>query len=220
MTKHLRGVRMIGRLSLVCVVALLAMSVSVSMAQESSSGIPIQFAGRIAAIEGTTLTVNRLRIDVSRAEANILLQVDAQIVIRGILLDSAIISAQTVSVYVPPSPTETPVVPTPVTVPATLDPASLSIVQPTPYSMTIVGEVQAIGDGFLVVNDMTLPYDSEDPLFAGLHVGDVLEIEANAYDVNGTTAFDVTNITIVGRAADQAPTDTQQGMGMGMGMGD
>jgi hypothetical protein len=206
---------MIRRLSVLSAVAILAFAFAVNagLAQDSSAGIPIQFAGRITSIDGTVLTVNRVRIDVSRAEANILIQVNTQIVIRGILMEDGVVVAQTLSIYVPPVPTNVPP-------PPTVDPASLSVVQPTPYSTTIVGPVQAIGDGFLVVNDMTLPYDSDDPLLAGLQVGDVLEIAANAYDVNGTTAFDITSINLIGRTADLVPTDTPQGMGMGMGMGE
>lgn len=212
---------MIRRVSPLILVALLLsmLAASVSMAQDSSAGIPVQFAGRIATIEGTILTVHQLWIDVSGAEVSTPLQVDAQIVIRGVLLDSGVITAQTISIYVPPVPTPPPVSQTSATLPPTLDPANLPIVQPTPYSTTIVGPVQAIGDGILVVNDVMLQYDPDDPFFAELQVGDVLEIEANAYDVGGTTAFDVINIDRIGRASDEGEEEEEEGMGMGMGQG-
>ena len=213
---------MIRRLSLVCVVALLVVPAFTGMAQESSSGIPIQFAGRIASIEGTTLTVNQLRIDVSGAEVSTALQVDAQIVIRGILHDSAIITAQTVSIYLPPSPTETPVVPTPAALPATLDPAILSLVEQTPVSMVIEGEVQAIEDGRLWVNGMSFEYDADDPIFEDLQVGDVLRIEGSAVQIGDTQAITVTDISVIERASDESDeeeNDQPEGMGMGMGEG-
>jgi hypothetical protein len=210
---------MIGRLGWISVVALLIAATLAIKAQETS-GIPVQFAGRIASIDGTVLTVNRLRIDVSGAEVNTALLVEAPVVVRGVLLDSGVITAQTITVYVPPTPTATSIVPTPVTVPPTLDPANLSIVQPTPYSMTIVGQVEAITDGTLVISGYSIPYDPDDPLFADLQVGDILEIQANAYDVNGTTAFDVVSVErIEGESGSETMEEPPPGMGMGMGEG-
>jgi hypothetical protein len=210
---------MIGRLGWISVVALLIAATLAIKAQETS-GIPVQFAGRIASIDGTVLTVNRLRIDVSGAEVNTALLVEAPVVVRGVLLDSGVITAQTITVFVPPTPTATSIVPTPVTVPPTLDPANLSIVQPTPYSMTIVGQVEAITDGTFVIGGYSIPYDPDDPLFADLQVGDILEIQANAYDVNGTTAFDVVSVEhIEGESGSEMIEEPPPGMGMGMGEG-
>jgi hypothetical protein len=190
------------------------------MGQESLAGLPIQFSGRIAAVDGSTLTVNQLQIDASAAQVSTPLQVNSQIVIRGVLLGSGVIIAQSVSIYIPPTALSQ----TQPTLPVTPPPAIPPTVSSTAAPLLVEGTVQAIAEGMVVVNNMNFQFDRDDPILDELRVGDVLRIEGSILQVGDEPRFTVTSVTIVSRASDEDGgndnDDEDNGMGMGMGMGD
>jgi hypothetical protein len=202
------------------VIALLIplLAATMSMAQDSLAGVPIQFAGRVEAVDGTSLTVNQLLIDVSAAEVSTPLQADSQIVIRGILLDNGVIAAQVISIYLPPPTTSMPTEPAQ---PPTLLPTEDFTPQGTAAPLVIEGPVQAIEGNRIQVNDMVFEFEPGDPMFDVLRVGDVLRIEGTVSQIGDQTALTITGLTIVSRASDDGSNgdDEEEGTGMGMGMG-
>ncbi len=187
-------------------VVFLALVSSRSAAQADPVGIPIQFAGRIEAISGPIITVNQLSIDVRAAQVTTPLQAGSLIVVRGLLLDSGLIEAQSISLYLAPTVTPTAVEPTvqatqasiPFTPALTMAPAATAALS-TPSIFSVEGSVQAVERDYVLVNNIRLQFERRDALLDELRVGDVVRMEGNLSQSGDGMVFIVTRVTILSR---------------------
>ena len=209
-------------------VVVLALVTNRAVAQDAPGGIPIQFAGRIEAISGPIITVNQLSIDVRAAQVNAPLQAGSQIVVRGLLLDSGLIEAQSISFYIPPTATPAAVEPTiqatqetlPFTLVSTIAPTTPAAL-PTPSIFSVEGSVQAVERDYVLVNNIRLQFERHDALLDELRVGDVVRIEGNLSQAGNGMVFMVTRVTVLSRAGVTESEDEDRGnSGMGMGNND
>jgi hypothetical protein len=186
------------RRTLISIIAALLLLCVQSAAAQEVGGIRVRFAGQIEAVNGTTLVLSALSINIGQASIDSALQPGASVVVEGVLMEDGSIVAQTVTLYGPapavaspvlmPTATFTPVfviVPPPTLIPImTFTPAPPAAPSPQERLAVMLGPVDAVERSSITMYGTVIQVDPDNPVVQALRVGDVVRVEGGY--VNGT----------------------------------
>lgn len=185
----------IGILILLCLMGVFGPAVS--HAQETATPQPMSITGTITAVNGNTITVSGLQIDVSNIPRGVVLEIGSTVQVEGVVQGGVVI-AQTV-VVVTAGSTPTPAAGTPV--PAGTATTAATSAPPSGDDTTIVviiGPVQAIQVNIITIFDINIQVEADHPILTLIQVGQVIR-------VHGYFSGDIFIATVVSNIIDIDP---------------
>jgi hypothetical protein len=125
--------------------------------------IPIRFVGEVRALDGNTLRLNQLSVDIANAQVNLTLNTGDVVIVQGVLRPDRTITAEQISAFYDSE-------------------ANLSIDLGADAEILIIGPVQAVNNDIVTVYDFDVRLEPGASLLHQLYIGDLVRIEAQRLD--------------------------------------
>ena len=172
--------------------------------EQESGGIPVQFIGTVESVEGLTITIGGVEVDISNTTVAVNdLEVGVTVNVSGRLQEQTVVATTIIIITTAPPVETTPeVTPEPST---EVTPEVMPETTPEPTDegnntapiIVIEGPVEEINVNYITIFDIDIQVESTDPVLTEIRIGDTVRVAGETHFDNNVIVIVAVNITII-----------------------
>jgi hypothetical protein len=180
---------------LMLMIGVSVLSLSVTHAQEGSTPAPVTITGTIQSMNGSTVVISGMPIDISQAGVNVTaLQPGVTVQVNGTLSNGGVVATTIVIITGPVSPTPEATPPAEETPEATPEATETPIGSSGDTIIVVEGPVQAINVNIITIYNFNIEVEPTHPILKVIKVGDILHVKGDLKH-GKLVAIDIGNLT-------------------------